>query len=277
MRAATRTQDLQLPPDVRLMNGASALLLAVLVLTVLAFAVTWLARLPAFTLRAIKVEGEITRSSVATLRANALPKLQGNFFSIDLDAGRLAFESAPWVRKAVLRRVWPDKLVVQLEEHRAAAYWEGKVKGASADSDSVEESLLVNSFGEVFQANLGDVEDEVLPVLSGPQGTATRMLFLWQQLEAALSALGESIERVDLSGRGSWRLRLEKGAQIELGRGSDEEVLRRLQVFVRTVPQVIAQYQRPLESADLRHADGYALRLRGVSTTLRPQGPAKTP
>jgi cell division protein FtsQ len=29
---------------------------------------------------------------------------------------------------------------------------------------------------------------------------------------------------------------------------------------------VIARYQRPLEYADLRHHDGYALKLRGVST-----------
>jgi len=29
---------------------------------------------------------------------------------------------------------------------------------------------------------------------------------------------------------------------------------------------MLAQYQRPLEYADLRHHDGYALKLRGVTT-----------
>ncbi|MBF9264914.1 cell division protein FtsQ, partial [Acidovorax cattleyae] len=45
--------------------------------------------------------------------------------------------------------------------------------------------------------------------------------------------------------------------------------------FVRTVARVAAQYgRRPdaLESADLRHPDGYALRLRGV-TTVEGDGP----
>ena len=37
---------------------------------------------------------------------DALPRLSGNFFSVDLQAGRKAFESVPWVRRAVVRRVW---------------------------------------------------------------------------------------------------------------------------------------------------------------------------
>ena len=58
------------------------------------------------------------------------------------------------------------------------------------------------------------------------------------------------------------------GAEIELGRGTDDEVLARAERFVRTLPQATAQYpQRPLLYADLRHRDGYALRLRGVTTT----------
>nr|WP_316643766.1 cell division protein FtsQ/DivIB [uncultured Roseateles sp.] len=275
MRAATSTHDIQLPPDVRLMNGVSALLFTLVAVAVLALLMSWVARLPVFGVRAIKVDGEVSRNSVASLRANALPRLQGNFFTMNLAAGRQAFEAVPWVRHAVVQRVWPNRLLVSLEEHHAAAYWEGKVEGANADSDAAEESLLVNTQGEVFQANLGDVEDENLPVLSGPQGTAPHMLSLWQRLNAAVAPLEDSVERLDLSGRGSWRIKMERGAVVELGRGSDDEVLQRLSQFVRTVTQITSQYQRPLESADLRHADGYAVHLRGVSTTTGPVGPVK--
>jgi len=90
---------------------------------------------------------------VPTIRANAAPLLAGNFYSVDLQQGRAAFETVPWVRHAVVRRVWPDRLSVKLEEHRAAALWEGGGEDSSGDR-------LVNSFGEVFQANLGDVEDD---------------------------------------------------------------------------------------------------------------------
>ena len=62
---------------------------------------------------------------------------------------------------------------------------------------------------------------------------------------------------------------------IELGRGRSEEVAARTQRFLASVRQVAGQYGRTaqsVESADLRHTDGYALRLRGVSTVL-PEGP----
>ena len=266
-----------LPPDIRLMNAVSALLLAVLVALGLAVALQRVMRLPVFAIRTITVEGDVTRNGAASLRANALPHLSGSFLSMNLQASQRAFEAVPWVRHAVLQRVWPNRLKVRLEEHRPAAYWETKADGADVDSDansdSSAERLLVNNFGEVFQANLGDVEDEDLPVLAGPSGTSTAMLRMWQGLQAQVALLGDGVERLDLSGRGSWRATLDKGAVIELGRGTEAEVLARFGSFARSITQITARFQTPLLTADLRHADGYAVRLRGITTTPTPPKP----
>ena len=259
-----------LPPDIRLMNGVSALLIAGFVLAGLALGAHKLVRLPVFNIRSIQVEGEVARNSAASLRANALPHLSGTFLSLNLQQGRAAFEAVPWVRHAVLQRVWPNRLKVRLEEHRPAAYWETKAEGADAQSDATVERALVNSFGEVFQANLGDVEDEELPLLSGPEGASAAMLRMWQQLEALSRPLDQHVERLDLSGRGSWRLTLDRGAVVELGRGGEAEVLARYAQFANSYTQIGSRYQTPLLSADLRHGDGYAVRLRGVSTTPSP-------
>ena len=186
---------------------------------------------------------------------------------MNLGAGRQAFESVPWVRRAVVRRVWPNRLVVSLEEHQASAYWEGKAADANADSESVAESLLLNTHGEVFQANVGDVEDENLPTLAGPDGSAAQMLALYLRLQPLFARLDMAIERLELSSRGSWRVELDSGATVELGRGSDAEVLARTERFLRTLTQATSRWRAPLLYADLRHADGYAVRLRGVSTT----------
>ena len=70
-----------------------------------------------------RVEGDVARNSVSTIRANAAPQLAGNFLTIDLGAVRRAFESVPWVRLAIVRRVWPNRLRVRLEEHRPVALW----------------------------------------------------------------------------------------------------------------------------------------------------------
>ncbi len=270
MAANSALLQQQLPPDVRLMNGVAALLLVGLALAVLAYGANWLARRPVFAIRAVQVEGDVARNSTATLRANALPRLSGTFLTMNLQQASQAFEAVPWVRHATVQRVWPARLKVRLEEHQPSAYWELKAEGADAQSDAAVERQLVNSFGEVFQANLGDVEDENLPTLSGPAGSAGHMLQLWKQLQPLTQTLSDNAERLDLSGRGSWKLKLEKGAEIELGRGSDAEVLARYQQFVLTLTQMTSRYQSELLAADLRHRDGYALRLRGVSTTTTP-------
>jgi len=262
-----------LPPDVRLMNAVSALLVTALLATTAWGLIRWVVRLPVFNFRAIQVEGDVSRNSVASLRANALPHLHGSFLSMNLAQGRAAFEAVPWVRHAQLQRVWPMRLKVNLEEHRAAAYWEARTDGADSATEATAERALVNSFGEVFQANLGDVEDEDLPVLAGPPHAAGDMLSMWRALTPAAEKLGESIDRLDLSGRGSWRATFGSGAVVELGRGSESEVVARFGQFAHSISQVTATYRSPLLSADLRHADGYAVKLRDV-TTQNPGKPA---
>jgi len=247
-----------LPGDVRLMHVTANLLFVLAAVALALLLVNWIARQPAFALRSIRIVGDVTRNSASTIRANAAPKLAGNFFTTDLNADRRAFQAVPWVREAVVRRIWPNRLEVRLEEHRAVAVWG---KDATADK-------LVNSFGEVFEANLGDVEDDSLPTLNGPDGSAPQLLAMLGRLKPVFERLDMHVDALSLSGRGSWRAELDSGAEIELGRGTDDEVVERSERFVGSVTQVISRYQRPLEYADLRHHDGYAVRLKGITTVI---------
>jgi cell division protein FtsQ len=256
--ALLQTFDSSVPPDVRAMNATALLLAAIAALALLAAALVWAVRQPVFMVRSIRVDGEVTRNNVATLRAHAAAGLKGSFFTLDLGAAKRAFEGVPWVRTAVVNRLWPNRLAVRLEEHRAAALW-----GSGSD-------LLVNNHGEVFAANLGDVEDDDLPTLFGPEGSAATMLSLMRRLEPVLAPLETRIATLALSGRGSWAVELETGAEVELGRGSEAELVQRTQAFVASVGSVIARYERPLVYADLRHHQGYAVRLKGVSTASDP-------
>lgn len=249
-------QPQPLPADVRLMHSAARLLFAFALLAFAGLLLTWALRAPLFTLRGVRVDGDVTRNSVTTIRANAMPKLAGNFFSMDLARAQAAFESVPWVRRAAVQRVWPNRLAVRLEEHRVAAWWH--------EEDG--EDKLVNVQGEVFEANPGDVEDEGLPVLRGPEGSSAAMLAAYRRLAPVFGTIDARIETLVMSARGSWRAELDSGAQVELGRGSEAELVARTQAFAGTVTQLTQRYQRPLAYADLRHVDGYALRLKGIGT-----------
>jgi len=247
------------PLDVKLMNlTAKVLLSACLVLAVVS-AAWWTVRHPVFAIAGITVQGDVAHNNAVTLRANVAPRLAGNFFTVNLAKAREAFESVPWVRTAVVRREFPNRLRVQLQEHRAVALW-------GADG----ETRLVNSFGEVFEANAGDVEPDDLPRLAGPAEQSAQVLAMYTALKRLFDTLDLGVDRLVLTARGSWQVELDTGAVVELGRGSHEEVMARTQRFAQTLTQVASRYGRQpdaLISADLRHGDGFAVRLRGVGTT----------
>mgnify|MGYP003383335971 CR=1 FL=1 len=251
---------LMLPFDVRLMHMTASALLLVFTLLALTALAGWVSQRPVFAIAAITVTGDVTHNNEPTLRANVTSRLAGNFFTLDLANARKLFEATPWVRQAIVRRVFPNRLRVELQEHQATAYW-----GAE------DASRLLNTHGEVFEANLGEVEHEMLPHLDGPAGQEPQVLAMYQVLQPMFETLELGLEQLSLSGRGGWTAQLDTGAVIELGRGSDDEVIKRMARFLRTITQVTSRYNRhpdAVESADLRHADGYALRLRGVSTVV---------
>jgi cell division protein FtsQ len=253
-----------MPFDVKLMNLTASLLLAGFVLLALGGLVGWAVQHPVLAIRSVTVSGDVEHTNAITLRANVAPRLSGTFLTLDLAAARQAFEAVPWVRRAVVRREFPNRLKVVLQEHQAVAYW-------NTDGDST----LVNSFGEVFEANVGEVEQDALPRLSGPSGQSALVLAVYQALQPLFEGFDLSIDQLELTGRGGWRAQLDSGALIELGRGTQDEVVERSRRFLATLPQVTSRYGRTavaLESADLRHQDGYAIRLRGVSTLVSVDG-----
>jgi cell division protein FtsQ len=255
-----------LPWDIRLMNITSGLLLAVLLCLSSGVSVWWVLRHPVFDLKGISVYGDVTHNNDVTLRANVTPQLSGNFFTLSLGHAQQAFESLPWVRKAIVRREFPNRLRVRLEEHQAVALW-----GENNDTS------MVNQYGQVFEANVDDIDADSLPVLTGPLGQSVMVWQMYQYLSPIFNTVSMGVDKLELTPRGSWRVKTDGDATIELGRGTQEEVGQRLKPFLQTVAQVTSRYQRTntsLLAADLRHNNGYALRLRGV-TTLVDEGKKK--
>jgi cell division protein FtsQ len=246
------------PLDVKLMHMAASLMFVGLVVGAMVVGLWALVQLPAFALRGITVLGDVEHNNEVTLRANVVTKFTGNFFTADLGRVRSAFEGAPWVRLASVQREFPNRLRVTLQEHKPVAYW---------GSDG--ESRMVNSYGEVFEANAGELDDDKLPRLSGPDSQSQQVLAMYLALEPVFKELTLALESLALTDRGSWRAKLAHGAVVELGRGSVDDVMTRVQRVSKTLAQVTNKLGRKvtaMESADLRHENGYAIRVRGVST-----------
>ena len=245
--------------DVRLMNVAARVLLAVFVLLVLGALARWFMQSDAFAIRGLTIIGDVQHSNVKTLRARVMPQIEGTFLTVNLQQVQQAFEAQPWVRHAIVRREFPNRLRVILEEHQAVAYWK------DADADDASATELVNRQGEVFEANLDEVQGGArLPLLSGPEDRSAEVLTMQRAIDPLLAPQNLRVARLTLNPRGDWQLGTGP-AGIVVG----ASVLARLKRFLDTAPQVALHHQRDmtaLVSADLRYPQGYALQLKGVTT-----------
>jgi cell division protein FtsQ len=243
--------------DVKMLNAISSALLALVLLALVASGLWWVAQRPMFTLHTIRIESSgdmpLEKVNALTVRATAVPRIHGNFFTADLTAVRAAFEAVPWVRKAMVRREWPDRLVVKIEEHKALGTWG-------------EDGKLLSQKGDVFTANLAEAEDDGdLLEFDGPPGSEKQVvarLALFRQWFAPIKLEPESLV---LSNRYAWTVRLDNGMTVELGRDQGDAVLKeRVARLVAVYPQLLDRLQGKIESVDLRYPNGMALKADGM-------------
>ena len=208
------------------------------------------ARLPLFPLKEVVFVQDLREVQRGEVERALSGLMRGNFFSVNLESLRGALEKLPWVRKAEVRRSWPSRLEVRVEEHQPVARW-GEGGGQ-----------LVNTYGEVFAAGLPPARLDGLPLLAGPMGTAPDVLRRFDDFARQLQPLSRRPRQLVLSPRLAWQLRLDDGLLLELGREQPKApVGMRLARFVDNYPRVLAgRTPRPLV-VDLRYPNGLALRL----------------
>ena len=233
------------------LNAIANALFAAVFLAVFYAAFVLIVRLPVFPLAEVRITAQPAHVRRAEIEAVVRRELHGNFFTVDLARARRGFESIPWVRKADVRRRWPGRLDVTLEEHVPLARW-------GADG-------LVNSQGEVFFAQYeGD-----LPVFNGPPGAAKEMTIQYAYFCRSLEPIGQQPVEVNLSARRAWSIRLDGGLWLELGRTDIEGRLAR---FVQNYAEAVTLLGRRMQYVDLRYANGFAVR---VPELARAEGKGK--
>jgi cell division protein FtsQ len=247
--------------DVKAMNAIAGVLFGVFLLTLLAAGLWWVAQRPMFTLRAIRIEAmgdqQLRHLDSSIIKGSAVPHIRGNFFTANLDNVRSAFEAVPWVRRAAVRREWPNKLVVSLEEHVPLGTWS-------------DDGHLLSVKGDVFVANLAEAEEDgPLPEFVGPDGSEKEVVARFRDLNAWFAPLKLKPESLQLSGRYAWSVKLDNGMTVELGREQSSATLReRVDRLVGIYPQLLERLQNRIESIDMRYPNGLALKASGLTFGL---------
>lgn len=223
----------------QLLNWIANFLFALSVVLMLFAFLFVIVHLPIFPLREVKVDGELSHVNREQIKLIVERHLKGNFFTLDLIKARDAFEKLPWARKVSVRRRWPDKLVVVIEEHQALGRW-GNI-------------ALVNTHGELFHA----ASDIDLPVFYGPADGVLEVAKKYATYSQILNTAQLKVTQVALSPRRAWEIKTDVGLLINMGR---EHMELRLGKFVGAYASTLARLNGKVTYADLRYPNGFAVR-----------------
>lgn len=219
----------------------------------------WLSQRPIFSLRQIVIEpvaGQTLKHiNKPVVKQQVLETVQGNFFSVRLEDVKRGFESMPWVRHANVRRVWPNGLIVSIEEQKPFGTWGG-----------VESHKLMNTHGEIFAGRVSEVSDEVhLLEFHGPEDASKEVMRLYEKANTWFKPWNAEVKSLTLSERYAWHVKLSNGMKIEFGRdeeNSDKTLTEdRVARLFKYWPQVQEKWANRVDAIDLRYANGFAVHL----------------
>lgn len=189
----------------------------------------------------ISVEGDLSYISQQAVQQRIAPFISASFFSVDLLAMRKELELMPWIASAEVRRVWPDQVLVRLEEQLPIARW--------------GDEALLNNQGDAFAPKELD-HYQNLPQLYGPKRAQQQVMQQYQVFSQMLRPMGFSIARLELRERGSWFLTTNQGIELLLGRDHLVEKIRR---FGAIYDKALKEQQTNIARIDLRYANGLAV------------------
>lgn len=178
--------------------------------------------------------------------------VETSLVALDLDLLKHELEQEPWISRAEVRRQWPDRLIIKVDEEVAIARW-GK-------------GQLLNQQGRIFEP-VNIVEQMQLPYLSGPVFSEATVMLQYQQFNQLLYPLGVRIRNLELNARGAWTITFTNAAstanqvnvQVKVGRENVLERLRRLVAFLESDK---AENLAVVGTIDLRYPNGMAVSYR---------------
>lgn len=194
-----------------------------------------------FPVQSVRIQGDYPHVDHALLRRTVLPFLHSSFLTIDTSGLQARLQQLPWVFQVEVKRVWPGRLVITLQEQKPIAHFNDQ---------------LLNSQGDLFGVNSVKVSPD-LPVFMGADGQQEIILQMYQQMLPLLAPLHLTISILALDARQSWQLKMSNGMVLLIGTANPVE---RLQRFVSVYHQVAGENPQLVKYVDLRYAHGLAVK-----------------
>ncbi|MGD9152927.1 MAG: cell division protein FtsQ/DivIB [Gammaproteobacteria bacterium] len=194
-------------------------------------------------IRSVVVNGDLRFINQQELKQTLQPLSKQGFFSVDLADVQCKVHQLPWVAEVEIKRVWPDKIVVNIETCKPVAQW---------NKDS-----YLNAYGEVFTPQSSDNLPKNLPHFFGKQDQTVKILDNYQQMNNILAQLQLHIQSLACDDDENWQIMLNNGIKLQLGR---KNILNRLANFTRIYQKLLVAHNNIIpKTIDLRYSHGLAV------------------
>jgi len=194
-----------------------------------------------FPIHNVQVVG-VQHISHQEIQEKVMPFVNNGFFSVDVDRIKEQIMQIPWVQHVFVRRIWPNKVLITVDEKVPLAIW--------------NDSSLLSAAGELFSPATKTYPND-LPVLIGQQGEQILMTQYYAKMSEVLLPLHYKITKLELSPAMAWTITLENGIKLNIGH---KDVLTRLVHFVKVYPKIVGERVADVEYIDLRYPNGMAVR-----------------
>jgi cell division protein FtsQ len=201
----------------------------------------WLNNPTMLPIKNVRIESAFSHVSKQKLSEALSTHVDTGYFAMDVAAVVNAAESLAWVKKASVRRVWPDSMVISIVEQSIAAKWNDK--------------SFLNQEGEIFSPIKIEVLTEV-PQLYGANHQSHLVLEKLNALNASISSEALLVSVLAKAEHGSWTVKLKNGTEILMGK---RDPLEAIKIGVQVLALASDEVLQKIEVLDVRYPNGLSI------------------
>jgi cell division protein FtsQ len=234
------------------------------------FFIGWLYKSENFPIRKVELINKLENQESIELQKVSEKALHGGFFNLDVELFRteLLAELA-WVKSVTVRKIWPDKLLVSIDEHEPVVRWLSITKRTPSGRQHQQEKYfdLLSREGIIFSPHFTDeqqLEFSKMALLTGPYNNAKKILKVCYQINKMVRQLDVTIAKCGMNERRAWSVVLGNGIELKLGK---DKIMQQLERFTRIFSGQLKHYVGSIDYADLRYSNGFSIKWNPVNTS----------
>lgn len=189
----------------------------------------------------VEIRSSLQHVSPVLIKERVAKYISAGLFQAEINRMEADLQQIPWVYRAHVKRAWPDRLVISIEEQQATFRW--------------GEKELLNEYAQRFAVE--DVASyQHLPELSGSDGREEYLARLFRLYQKRFATYQMSLRGIHEDRRHNKVLVFDSGLRVVVG---SHDVEQRLNRYLQAIDNMTPENRGRIARVDLRHANGFAI------------------